>query len=82
MHVVLCCLCGRHKTRLKGKVMAKKKAVSNTRVEGVKSEKRIPFTMTPAELEDFDKARAKRYPLATRSTVIRELIANFVKETK
>jgi metal-responsive CopG/Arc/MetJ family transcriptional regulator len=62
--------------------MAKKKAASNTRVEGAKSDQRIPFTMTEDELKDFDSARAKRYPLATRSTVIRELISNFVKETK
>jgi|HubBroStandDraft_3_1064219.scaffolds.fasta_scaffold2598068_1 hypothetical protein len=63
--------------------MPKKKATtSNTRVEGEKSDQRIPFTMTEAELEAFDNARAKKYPLATRSTVIRELIANFVKETK
>jgi hypothetical protein len=66
--------------------MAKKKAASNTasntRVEGAKSDQRIPFTMTHAELEAFDSARAKKYPLVTRSTVIRELIANFVKETK
>jgi metal-responsive CopG/Arc/MetJ family transcriptional regulator len=59
--------------------MAKTKA---TRVKGAMSDKRIPFTMTAGELEDFDKARAKKYPLATRSTVIRELIAKFVKETK
>ena len=63
--------------------MAKTKASTrNTRVEGTMSDQRIPFTMTAAELEDFDKARAKKYPLATRSTVIRELIAKFVKETK
>jgi hypothetical protein len=68
--------------RPKGKAMAKKKATSNTRVEGTKSDQRIPFTMTEDELKDFDNARAKKYPLATRSTVIRELISNFVKETK
>jgi hypothetical protein len=68
--------------RLKGEAMAKKKAGTNTRVEGTKSDQRIPFTMTQDELKDFDNARAKKYPLATRSTVIRELIANFVKETK
>jgi hypothetical protein len=68
--------------RPKGKAMAKKKAASNTRVDGVKSDQRIPFTMTEDELKDFDSARAKKYPLATRSTVIRELISNFVKETK
>jgi hypothetical protein len=63
--------------------MAKTNAsTSNTRVKGTMSDQRIPFTMTAAELEDFDKARAKKYPLATRSTVIRELIAKFVKETK
>lgn len=63
--------------------MAKTKAsTGKTRVEGVYSDKRIPFTMTPKELEEFDKARAKKYPLATRSMVIRELIAKFVKETK
>jgi hypothetical protein len=68
--------------RPKGQAMAKKKAASNTRVEGAKSDQRIPFTMTEDELKDFDSARAKKYPLATRSTVIRELISNFVKETK
>jgi len=47
-----------------------------------KSENRVPLMMSDAELEAFDKARAKVYPLATRSAVIRELIEKFVKETK
>jgi hypothetical protein len=47
-----------------------------------KSENRVPLMMSDAELEAFDKARAKAYPLATRSAVIRELIEKFVKETK
>jgi metal-responsive CopG/Arc/MetJ family transcriptional regulator len=50
--------------------------------EGKKSENRVPFMMTDKELEAFDKARAKAYPLATRSSVIRALIEKFVKETK
>lgn len=47
-----------------------------------KSENRVPLMMSDKELEAFDKARAKVYPLATRSAVIRALIEKFVKETK
>jgi hypothetical protein len=47
-----------------------------------KTENRVPLLMSNAELEAFDKARAKAYPLADRSKVIRALIDKFVKETK
>jgi metal-responsive CopG/Arc/MetJ family transcriptional regulator len=47
-----------------------------------KSENRVPIMMSDAELEAFDKARAKAYPLANRSSVIRALIEKFVKENK
>jgi hypothetical protein len=59
-----------------------KKPTSKTRVEGVKSEERIPFVMTTAELAAFDAARAKFHPLVTRSAVIRELIAEYAKRVK
>lgn len=49
---------------------------------GKKSDNRVPLMMSDAELEAFDKARAKAYPLATRSAVIRALIEKFVKENK
>jgi metal-responsive CopG/Arc/MetJ family transcriptional regulator len=38
--------------------------------------------MSDAELEAFDKAREKAYPLSDRSKVIRALIEKFVKENK
>jgi metal-responsive CopG/Arc/MetJ family transcriptional regulator len=47
-----------------------------------RSENRVPIMMSNKELEAFDKARAKAYPLADRSKVIRALIEKFVKETK
>jgi metal-responsive CopG/Arc/MetJ family transcriptional regulator len=46
------------------------------------SENRVPVMMSDAELEAFDKAREKTYPLSDRSKVIRALIQKFVKETK
>jgi metal-responsive CopG/Arc/MetJ family transcriptional regulator len=50
--------------------------------EDKKSGNRIPIMMSDKELEAFDKARAKAYPLVTRSAVIRDLIEKFVKETR
>jgi hypothetical protein len=47
-----------------------------------KTENRVPLLMSDAELEAFDKARAKAFPLADRSKVLRALIEKFVKETK
>lgn len=47
-----------------------------------KSENRVPVMMSDAELDAFDKARDKAYPLSDRSKVIRALIEKFVKETK
>lgn len=47
-----------------------------------KSENRVPVMMSDVELEAFDKAREKAYPLSDRSKVIRALIEKFVKETK
>jgi metal-responsive CopG/Arc/MetJ family transcriptional regulator len=49
---------------------------------GKRSENRVPVMMSDAELEAFDKAREKAYPLSDRSKVIRALIEKFVKETK
>ena len=49
---------------------------------GKKSENRVPVMMSDAELEAFDKAREKAYPLSDRSKVIRALIEKFVKENK
>jgi len=46
------------------------------------SNNRVPIMMSNAELEAFDKAREKAYPLSDRSKVIRALIEKFVKETK
>jgi hypothetical protein len=59
----------------------KEKPKGNTRVPGKVSDVRIPFTMTAEESEAFDKARAKKYPLAKKSDVLRDLIAKFVRET-
>jgi metal-responsive CopG/Arc/MetJ family transcriptional regulator len=47
-----------------------------------KSENRVPIMMSDKELEAFDKAREKAYPLSDRSKVIRALVEKFVKETK
>ena len=62
-------------------VKKEEKVKGNTRVPGVASDVRIPFTMTVEESAAFDEARAKKYPLAKRSDVLRELIAKFVRET-
>jgi metal-responsive CopG/Arc/MetJ family transcriptional regulator len=53
-----------------------------TKKKGMKSENRVPVMMSDTELEAFDKAREKAYPLSDRSKVIRALIEKFVKETK
>lgn len=62
------------------KPKAKAKAKGNTRVPGAVSDVRIPFTMTAEESAAFDEARARKYPLAKKSDVLRDLIAKFVKE--
>jgi hypothetical protein len=61
-------------------VKPKAKAKGNTRVPGAVSDVRIPFTMTAEESAAFDEARARKYPLAKKSDVLRDLIAKFVKE--
>jgi len=64
------------------KVKEKVTGTGNTRIDGVKSDVRIPFTLTEEESVAFDAACAKKFPLATRSAVLRELVAQFVKGAK
>jgi len=41
---------------------------------------RIPLNLSTEEAEEFDRATAKAYPLATKSAVLRSLIEKFCRE--
>jgi hypothetical protein len=51
-----------------------------SRVDGKKSENRVPIMMSDKELEALDKYCAKEYPGASRSYVIRLVIEKAVNK--